>query len=51
MSSTTEIKDSATEIVDLLRQLPKERQDYVNGYVQGIADSNKDNQNEHKNAS
>lgn len=50
MSSTTEIKDSATEIVDLLRQLPKERQDYVNGYVQGIADSNK-NQPKQQNAS
>ena len=50
MSATSNIKDSATEIVDLLRQLPKEQQDYVNGYVQGITESKK-NQPKQQNAS
>ncbi len=41
MSTTTEIRETVSDIVEALKQLPKEKQDYLNGYVQGIADASR----------
>ena len=32
-------KEKAIEICKLIEKLPQEKQEYVNGYVQGIADT------------
>lgn len=42
MSKATEIKNDATNIIELIKQLPPEKQEYINGYVQGVADTHKD---------
>ena len=39
VSTFEQTKNKATEISVLLSKLPKEKQEYVNGYVQGIADT------------
>ena len=33
------IAEKVHEISELISQLPKEKQEYINGYVQGIADT------------
>lgn len=35
----TEVKTEAKELIENLKKLPPEKQEYVNGYVQGVADS------------
>lgn len=35
----TETKNEATTIIEMLKQLPKEKQEFVNGYIQGVADT------------
>lgn len=32
-------KDKVTELCELIEKLPQEKQEYINGYVQGIADA------------
>lgn len=32
-------KAEAKELIEKLKKLPAEKQEYINGYVQGIADS------------
>ena len=39
MSNATEMKTDAKELIENLKKLPQEKQEYVNGYVQGIADT------------
>ena len=39
MSSITEMKNDAKELIENLKKLPPSKQEYVNGYVQGIADT------------
>lgn len=39
MLTITEIKNEATTIIEMLKQLPKEKQEFVNGYIQGVADT------------
>lgn len=41
MLPTTDIKKTSEQLIDLLKQLPKDKQEFVNGYVQGVADSQK----------
>lgn len=38
MSATTvkEIKTSAEQMIELLKKLPETKQEFVNGYVQGV---------------
>ena len=38
---STNIKETTEQLINLLKQLPKEKQEFVNGYVQGVADSQK----------
>lgn len=35
----TEVITEAKELIENLKKLPPEKQEYVNGYVQGVADS------------
>ena len=39
MLNATEMKEEAHELIENLKKLPQEKQEYVNGYVQGIADT------------
>lgn len=39
LSTIKETKAEAKELIENLKKLPPEKQEYVNGYVQGIADS------------
>lgn len=39
MSETTKIKTETNELIENLKKLPPDKQIYVSGYVQGIADS------------
>lgn len=39
MLPTTDIKKTSEQLIDLLKQLPKDKQEFVNGYVQGVADA------------
>ena len=39
MLTITETKNEAKSIIEMLKQLPKEKQEYVNGYIQGVADT------------
>lgn len=39
MSTATEMKNDAKELIENLKKLPQNKQEYVNGYVQGIADT------------
>ena len=39
MLNITEVKTEAKELIENLKKLPPEKQEYVNGYVQGVADS------------
>ena len=39
MLPTTDIKNTSEQLIDLLKQLPKDKQEFVNGYVQGVADA------------
>lgn len=39
MLPTTDIKKSSEQLIDLLKQLPKDKQEFINGYVQGVADT------------
>ena len=32
-------------LIELLKELPQSKQDYINGYIQGVADASKENQN------
>lgn len=41
MLPTTDIKKTSEQLIDLLKQLPKDKQEFVNGYVQGVADAQK----------
>ena len=41
MLPTTDIKKTSEQLIDLLKQLPKDKQEFVNGYVQGVADARK----------
>ncbi|MEE0874141.1 MAG: hypothetical protein UIH27_11870 [Ruminococcus sp.] len=34
----TEEKKDAAEIIEALKKLPLEKQEYINGYIQGVAD-------------
>ena len=38
-STFSESKNKATELCELILKLPQEKQEYINGYVQGIADA------------
>lgn len=42
MSTATEAKSAANVLIGTLKKLPREKQEYVSGYVQGIADANKE---------
>lgn len=39
LTTITEVKSEAKELIENLKKLPPEKQEYVNGYVQGVADS------------
>ena len=39
MLNITEVITEAKELIENLKKLPPEKQEYVNGYVQGVADS------------
>ena len=39
MLATTDIKKTTEQFIELLKQLPKDKQEFVNGYVQGVADT------------
>jgi len=39
MSNATEMKNDAKELIENLKKLPPSKQEYVNGYVQGIVDT------------
>lgn len=39
MLPTTDIKKTSEQLIDLLKKLPKDKQEFVNGYVQGVADA------------
>ena len=39
LSTITNEKAEAKELIENLKKLPKSKQEYVNGYVQGIADT------------
>lgn len=41
MLTATNVKKTTEQLINLLKQLPKEKQEFVNGYVQGVADSQK----------
>lgn len=34
---STNIKETTEQLINLLKQLPKDKQEFVNGYVQGMA--------------
>ena len=46
MLETTAIKTEASEIINLIKQLPKDKQNYISGYIHGLIDSNKHEQTE-----
>lgn len=33
---STNIKETTEQLINLLKQLPKDKQEFVNGYVQGM---------------
>lgn len=39
LSAINKEKAEAMELIENLKKLPQEKQEYVNGYVQGIADT------------
>ena len=39
LSAVNKEKAEARELIENLKKLPQEKQEYVNGYVQGIADT------------
>lgn len=39
LSTVTNEKAEARELIENLKKLPQSKQEYVNGYVQGIADT------------
>lgn len=39
LSAINKEKAEARELIENLKKLPQEKQEYVNGYVQGIADT------------
>lgn len=39
LSTVNKEKMEAKELIENLKKLPQEKQEYVNGYVQGIADT------------
>ena len=39
LSAVNKEKAEAMELIENLRKLPQSKQEYVNGYVQGIADT------------
>lgn len=39
LSTITDIKKDAADIIEALKQLPKDKQEYVNGYIQGVNDT------------
>ena len=39
LSTVNKEKAEARELIENLKKLPQEKQEYVNGYVQGIADT------------
>ena len=39
MLTVTETRNEAKTIIEMLKQLPKEKQEFVNGYIQGVADT------------
>ena len=39
LSTVTNEKAEAKKLIENLKKLPQEKQEYVNGYVQGIADT------------
>lgn len=41
MLTKKDIKKTSEQLIDLLKQLPKDKQEFVNGYVQGVVDSQK----------
>lgn len=41
MLTKKDIKKTSEQLIDLLKQLPKDKQEFVNGYVQGVADAQK----------
>ncbi|MEE0873994.1 MAG: hypothetical protein UIH27_11115 [Ruminococcus sp.] len=39
LDTISKTKKDAAEIIEVLKQLPKEKQEYVSGYIQGMVDS------------
>jgi hypothetical protein len=37
--TVTETRNEAKRIIEMLKQLPKEKQEFVNGYIQGVTDT------------
>lgn len=38
-TTLNEITKSTEQLIELLKQLPKEKQEFVNGYIQGVKDT------------
>lgn len=49
MSETTVIKTEASEIINLIKRLPEDKQNYISGYIRGLIDSNKHEKTEKAN--
>ena len=50
MTNATDLKLDAKELIENLKKLPAPKQEYVNGYVQGIADTIAEKEQEQKTA-
>lgn len=40
-ATNTNVKKTTEQLIELLKQLPNDKQEFVNGYVQGVADAQK----------
>lgn len=38
MLATKDLKLSAEQLIELIKQLPESKQEFINGYVQGLSD-------------
>ena len=50
MLGTETIKTESASIIEMLKQLPKEKQEFISGYIQGLTDRLNDSSTNEKSA-